>query len=87
MSERRVPEKLLGGRIRTSTATLLALFLSFLALYVVVRPPPETGPSSRAAQAERALEREQRAREKERGRAPAEPTPDAGGEATPEPTP
>jgi hypothetical protein len=53
MKRFRPPKKLFGGRVRTSTVALSVLFAAVLALYLVVRPPPETGPSSRAASDER----------------------------------
>jgi len=44
---RSLPPTLLSGRLRTSTLLLCALFLAVLTLYLLVRPVPETGPSSR----------------------------------------
>ncbi len=49
----RIRPTLLNGRVRTSTVLLSVLFVGVLALYLLVRPVPETGPSSRAASPER----------------------------------
>ena len=43
----RLPATLLNGRVRTSTVLLSVLFVAVLTLYLQVRPPPETDPSSR----------------------------------------
>jgi hypothetical protein len=40
------PQHVLGGRVRTSTLVLSALFLGVLALYIAVRPDP-TAPARR----------------------------------------
>ena len=58
MSRRRLPATILGGRMRTSTVIFPSPSLSAWPFYIVVCPPPETGPSSRAAQQERARDRE-----------------------------
>jgi cytoskeletal protein RodZ len=73
----RLPKELLGGRVRPSTVSLSLLFVGVLALYLVVRPPPETGPSSQGAS---------KARQEPTARtAPTETTPreDSGTATTP----
>jgi hypothetical protein len=49
---RRMPKELFDGRVRTSTVLLCVLFAGALALYLVVRSPPETSPSSRSGSTE-----------------------------------
>ena len=75
---RRIRPTLFDGRVRTSTVLLSVLFVGVLALYLVVRPVPETGPSSRAGSAER-----EEKKERTTPTSPASPTETTPTETTP----
>lgn len=88
MSALRLPRKLFGGRMRTSTALLAVAFVGVLLLWYAVRPDPETV-TEEVVRVTRTVEKQKPAKERaaeqegERPRATVTPT----RTPTPRPTP